>query len=313
MPDYDFYEVVSRSRTDPEEFVEECDNQYEKRVADTADKIAANIRKSPIVLLSGPSGSGKTTTAKLLQLRLMARGVHTHVISLDNYYRTVDLATHPRDEEGGFDYETPALLDIPLLTRHFVELADGSEIMVPKFDFPSQARDESRAKPLRLGDSEVAIFEGIHALNPIVSGPIGVRAQKLYVSARSNIVRDGNLYFKGTWMRLMRRMIRDEKFRGTSGGYTMTLWSSVRRGEKDYISPYKGNADYTIDSSFAYEVGALLPFALPLFCDVPDPCPRREELLTIYPRLATFSPIDDNLIAHDGLLREFIGGGTLKY
>lgn len=313
MSDYDFYEINRRVLTDPEGYVEECDHLFARRVLRAADHIADNSRKSPIVLLSGPSGSGKTTTAKLLEFDLRTRGVQTHVISLDNYYRTVDLSTHPRDEDGGVDFESPDCLDVSLLTRHFADLAEGREILVPKFDFPLQARDDSKAKPLRLGANEIAIFEGIHALNPTLSGPIGARAQKLYVSARSNVVRDCAPYFKGTWMRLMRRLIRDDKFRGAKADYTMTLWANVRRGEKRYISPFKDSADIKIDSSFPYEVCALKPFAVPLFERVPEKCPRREELLSIHPRLVPFQTLDDRLLAHDALLREFIGGGSIHY
>ncbi|MDR2670402.1 MAG: nucleoside kinase [Oscillospiraceae bacterium] len=313
MPDYDFYLVNRRVLNDPEEYVETCDRQFERRVKMAADHIADHLEESPVVLLSGPSGSGKTTTAKLLERDLRAKGVLTHVISLDNYYRTVELATHPRDEEGGVDFEAPECLDIPLLTQHFSDLAEGREILVPKFDFPKQARDESRAVPLRLGPHDVAIFEGIHALNPMLSGPIGARAQKLYVSARSNIVRDGQIYFKGTWMRLIRRLIRDEKFRGAQSAYTMSLWANVRRGEKRYISPFKDGADIVIDSSLPYEVCALKPFALPLTAQVPAECQRRAELLDIHPRLLLFAELDEHLLAHDSLLREFIGGGTIQY
>ncbi|MDR0382087.1 MAG: nucleoside kinase [Oscillospiraceae bacterium] len=313
MPDYDFYLVNRRVLNDPEGFVEECDRQFERRVRAAADYIADHLRESPIVLLSGPSGSGKTTTAKLLELDLRERGVLTHVISLDNYYRTVELATHPRDEEGSVDFEAPECLDIPLLTQHFSDLAEGREILAPKFDFPKQARDESRALPLRLGPHDVAIFEGIHALNPMLSGPIGARAQKLYVSARSNVVRDGSLYFKGTWMRLIRRLIRDEKFRGAESAYTMSLWAGVRRGEKKYISPFKNDADIMVDSSLAYEVCALKRFALPLVSRVPEECQRRAELLEIHPRMLPFAELDEHMLAHDSLLREFIGGGTIQY
>ena len=311
MSNYDFHEINRRVRQEPDVYVAECDAQYERQVTGAAERIADGVSRRHIVLLSGPSGSGKTTTAKLLQLRLKARGVLTHVVSLDNYYMTVNPLSHPK--EGSPDFESPDLLDIPLLTRHFTELSDGRAIMVPKFDFTRQARDDSRAHPLRLGPNEVAIFEGIHALNPLLSGSIGGRALKLYVSARSNVLRDGSLCFKGTWTRLIRRMIRDQKFRGASAAYTMTLWANVRRGEKRYISPYKGGADCIIDSFIPYEICALRPFAAPMVENIPDPCPRREELREIHPRLVAFDTLEERYIAHEALLREFIGGGSIKY
>ncbi|MDR3207321.1 MAG: nucleoside kinase [Oscillospiraceae bacterium] len=313
MADCDFYEINRRAREDPAEFVAECDRLYAMHVEAAAVRLTDGVDSSRIVLLSGPSGSGKTTTAKLLRLRLARHGVRSHVISLDDYYRTVDLETHPRDEEGGIDFENPDLLDIPLLTAHFAELAEGREILVPKFDFPNQCRDMSRAVPLRLGANEIAIFEGIHALNPILSGPIGDRARKLYVSARSNILKDGALFFKGTWVRLARRLIRDEKFRGTPATYTLTLWANVRRGEKRYISPFKNSADIIIDSFFPYEVCALRPHALKVFETIPENCPRREELSGIHERLEAFEGLSETHLAHDALLREFIGGGSIEY
>ena len=313
MANYDFDEIVRRVRLDPEDFIGECDRQFENQVRHAAAHISNDIAHRHIALLSGPSGSGKTTTAKLLQIRLSELGIQSHVISLDDYYRTVNPDTHPRSSDGGFDFESPDLLDIPLLARHFAELADGQEIRVPKFNFTKQARDEEKARPLCLASNEIAIFEGIHALNPLLSGPIGNRAQKLYVSARSNIVRDGNLYFKGTWTRMIRRLIRDEKFRGTAADYTMTLWANVRQGEKRYISPYKNNTDLKIDSFFPYETCVLRPFALPLLETVPHPCLRREEICEIHPRLESFPTLDQRFVAHDALLREFIGGGSIVY
>jgi uridine kinase len=313
MSDVNFYEINRKARDCPAEFAADCDRRYAMLVESAAARLADDADNRRIVLLSGPSGSGKTTTAKLLRLRLALRGVRSHVVSLDDYYRTVDLETHPRDEAGGIDFESPELLDIPLLTSHFAELSEGREILAPKFDFPNQRRDMSRAVPLRLGHNEIVIFEGIHALNPILSGPIGPRARKIYVSARSNVVKDGEIFFKGTWVRLARRLIRDERFRGTPASYTLTLWANVRRGERKYISPYKGSADIIIDSFFPYELCALRPYALKVFEAIPEHCPRREELAGIHERLEAFEELDEAYLAHDALLREFIGGGSIKY
>ena len=310
---YELNEICRRIYSDPEEYVAECDGLLDRRIRMAAVRFAADIDARNIVLLSGPSGSGKTTTAKLLERRLSEWGIQMHVISLDDYYRTVDPETHPRDSSGHPDFESPELLDIPLLTRHFAELSHGGEILIPKFDFTKQARDDSRATPLRVGANEMVIFEGIHALNPMLSGPVGGRAQKLYVSARSQVLKDGDLHFKGTWTRLIRRLIRDEKFRDTKAAYTMTLWAGVRRGEKRYISPYKESADCVIDSFLPYEICVLRPFALPLVETVPDHCPRQIELRNIHPRLSDFPSLDEGYIAHDALLREFIGGGSIDY
>lgn len=313
MPNYDFFEVNRRAKLEPEEFVDQCEQDFTKRVCRAAEIIASRVDARPIVLLSGPSGSGKTTTAKLLQHYLSEMRVKTHVVSMDNYYRTVTPETTVCDENGTPDYESPECLDLTLLNRHFDALAAGQSIDVPKFDFPHQRRSPTPKMRLQLNERELVIFEGIHALNPIFHDAQAHHAQTLYVSARSNVMRDDKLYFKGTWMRLTRRLIRDAKFRGADAAFTMSLWEGVRRGEKKYISPYKDNADIKIDSSFAYEVCALKPFALSFFESVAPNIGRSAELSTVAPIFKQFCEIDDALLPHDSLLREFVGGGTIKY
>ena len=313
MPKFDYDEIVRRIRKDAAGFVATCDADYAERVATVAQRLCDNHRQSPIVLLSGPSGSGKTTSAKFLQDELQKKGVGVHVVSMDDYYQTVDSQRHPRDEYGNFDFESPECLDLTLLGTHLKDLADGREILMPKFDFPSQSRDANGAKVLRLGVDEMAIFEGIHALNPMISGQIGQKASKLYVSCRSDVYREGNIFFKGTWTRLIRRMIRDHNFRGADVTFTMALWAGVRRGEKRYISPYKDLADYTINSFFPYELCALRDIALPLLAHVPEDCQRREELLQMTPRLKVFPALPESMVAPGALIREFIGGGTIQY
>ncbi len=310
--DYDFYEINRRAKTDPAEWIAQCDQSFHRHVLDAADSIASTASAAPIVLLSGPSGSGKTTTAKKIEEELDRRGIGTHTISMDNYFVTFNQETHPRSFDGGIDFESPDCLDIELLTRHFKELSEGREILVPKFDFVNQRRDNSRMVPLRLGANEVAIFEGIHALNDRITGQIGSKAKKVYISARSNIQRDGQLFFKGTWTRLVRRLIRDINFRGAPASFTLSLWESVRRGEKQYISPFKNKSDILFDSTIPYELPVLRNFVLGELKDIPE-CGRRQELLLLAPRLEAFEPIDPKLVAPDSLIREFIGGGSYKY
>ena len=203
-------------------------------------------------------------------------------------------------------------LDMELLDQHFAALSRGEEIIIPKFEFARQMRNDARGTPLKLGKNEIAIFEGIHALNDDIAGP-HPEAAKLYISARSNVNDGAALRFKGTWMRLTRRAVRDYSFRGTGVADTLEMWANVRRGEKLYISPYKNRADIIFDSSLPYEVSVMKNFALPLLQAVPEENARRGELLELIEAFQWFEPIDPELVPVDSLLREFIGGGSYKY
>ena len=308
---YSLKEINEAVRSDPKGFVEECDAAYNKKIESAARKIAENRDKSRIVLLSGPSGSGKTTTAKKIEAKLEELGIRSHAIAMDNYFQTVDPATAPRNREGQIDYESPFCLDMDLLNRHFAMLDRGEKIHIPKFEFARQMRSAIKSHPLQLGKDEIAIFEGIHALNDIITGK-NPNAMKVYISARSNILdEEGKVAFKGTWMRLARRTVRDAKFRAWEPDVTIKMWANVRRGEKLYISPFKDNADIQFDSSLPYEVSVVKNFAQPLFEKMhlsPD-MERYEEighLVEAYPKLET---LDEKYVAADSLIREFIGGG----
>ena len=309
---YQLQEINKRIRSDVVEFMAECDENYAQRVSLAADKILTNLENSPIVLLSGPSGSGKTTTAMKIAEELQRRGVNTHAVAMDNYFKTLNHKTAPRTPEGDIDYESPLCLDMDLLDQHFTLLSKGEEILIPKFEFARQMRNDSMGRPLRLKKNEIAIFEGIHALNDDIAGR-HPEATNLYISARSNINDGATLRFKGTWMRLTRRAVRDYNFRGTDVAETLDMWANVRRGEKLYISPFKNRADIVFDSSFPYEVSVMKNYALPLLQAVPQENARRTELLELIDAFQFFEPIDPELVAKDSLLREFIGGGSYKY
>ena len=308
---YALQEINDAVRRDPKGFVEECDAAYNKKIEAAALKIAENRNHSHVVLLSGPSGSGKTTTAKKIEAKLEQMGIRSYAIAMDNYFQTVDPETAPRNRQGEIDYESPFCLDMELLNRHFAMLDRGEKIHVPKYEFARQMRSAVRSRPLKLGKDEIAIFEGIHALNDVITGK-NPKAMKVYISARSNVLDPaGTVAFKGTWMRLARRTVRDAKFRSWEPDVTIKMWANVRRGEKLYISPFKDNADIMFDSSLPYEVNVLRGFAEPLFRHLhlsPD-MERYEEighLLGAYPK---FEPLDESCVAPDSLIREFIGGG----
>ena len=309
---YQLQEINRRIQSDVTEFLAECDENYAQRVSLAADKILSNLESSPIVLLSGPSGSGKTTTAMKIAEELRRRGVNTHAVAMDNYFKTTNPKTAPRTPEGELDFESPLCLDMELLDRHFTALTRGEEILIPKYEFVRQMRNDSRGTPLRLGKNEIVVFEGIHALNDSIAGR-PPEAAKLYISARSNINEGSVLRFKGTWMRLTRRAVRDYNFRGTGVEDTLDMWANVRRGEKLYISPFKNKADIIFDSSLPYEVSVMKHYALPLLQAVPEENVRREELLELIDAFQFFQPIDPELVDKSSLLREFIGGGSYHY
>lgn len=309
---YSLEEINFRTVADPEGFVRECDAEYQRKVSTAAERIIENRARSPIVLLSGPSGSGKTTTAMKIAAELNNRGIGTHYVSMDNYFNTIDPATVPRTPDGEMDLESPLCLDMALLNMHFDMLSRGERIYVPKYEFSRKMRIQEPFSSIKLGADEVVIFEGIHALNDIITDA-HPEAFKLYISARSNVEFKGEVVFKGTWFRLVRRTVRDYLFRGSDPAETMSMWANVRRGEKLYISPYKNKADYQFDSSLPYEPAVFNRTATELFRAVPEGIERFDELRSVLPALQLFGDIDEKYVAPDGLLREFIGGGVYEY
>ena len=306
-------EINSRAKADPEAFIEECDEVYRKKVDLAADMIIKNLPHSPIVLLSGPSGSGKTTTAMKLEEELKKRGVGTHSVAMDNYFLTRTSDNMPRSPDGSVDLESPGCMDMDLLNLHFTMLSKGESVLIPRFEFSRQIRVLEGSKTLRLRKDEIAIFEGIHALNDDITN-VHPEAFKLYLSARSDVTGgDNKLCFKGTWMRLVRRCVRDNLYRGMNVNLTLGLWANVRRGEKLYISPFKDKANLKFDSSFPYEVPVFKTLAPDLFAKVPEGTERFEELRSIIPAFELFEEIDPALLKPDSLLREFIGGGIYEY
>ena len=297
-------EINYRTVADPKGFLADCDARYAEKISGAADMIADNLKASPIVLLSGPSGSGKTTTAQKIEEELTKRGIRTYTISMDNYFRTVDPATAPRTKEGDIDFESPKCMDMDLLNEHFTKLARGERILVPKYEFARQMRVLEPSKSLKLKKDEIVIFEGIHALNDDITAK-HPEAFKLYISARSNV-------FKGTWMRLVRRTVRDKLFRAYDPAKTIAMWANVRRGEKLYISPFKNKANLMLDTALEYELPVMNHIATELFSSIPEGIERYEELKQVLPAIQLFGHIDNDLVAPDSLVREFIGGGIYE-
>ena len=310
---YQLSEINAALSRDPKAFLDECDEAYNVKIRRAAKTIAERSADCPIVLLSGPSGSGKTTTAMKIAEALAELGVGSKSLAMDSYFRTVDPKTSPRTKEGKLDLESPLCLDLDMLGDHLNALAQGKQIRLPIYNFVTQIQAGPIGKRMKLKPNEVVVCEGIHALNDeIVEHCPG--AIRLYISARSNILDDeGKMIFKGTWMRLMRRLVRDNNFRGTNPAATMEMWANVRRGEKKYISPFKERADLKFDTAFASEVSIMKQFVKPLLEALPETAERYDELRRILPTLDRFADVDPELLAPESLLREFIGGGVYDY
>ena len=305
---YQLSDINFRTVADPKGLIEEADAAYNAKVAKAAALIAENRKNSPIVLLSGPSGSGKTTTSMKIAEALEKLGIRSHYIAMDDYFNNVGPDITPRTPEGDYDLESPLCLDMELLNEHFDRLAAGERIFVPKYEFSRGMRVHEPSKTVKLGEDEIAIFEGIHALNDMVTNR-HPDAFKLYISAQSDVIFNDVTVFKSTWFRLVRRTVRDYNFRGTDPAGTLSMWANVRRGEKNYISPFKKKADFQFDSSLAYELPAMNSVATKLFHSIPEGIERYEELKGVFPAIQLFGEIDEKLIPEDSLIREFIGGG----
>ena len=309
---YRLEDINYRAVADPKGLIEEADALYAKKIETAAESILDNRKNSPIILLSGPSGSGKTTTAMKISEALEKRGVRTHYVAMDDYYNTIQPETVPRTPDGEMDLESPLCLDLELLNRHFTELSQGKRIYVPKYEFSRRMRIQEPSKSIKLKKDEMVVFEGIHALNSMITD-VHPEAFKLYISARSDVTFQGAKVFDRSWFRLVRRTVRDYKFRGTDPVTTISMWANVMRGEYSYIAPFKDKADYQFDSSFSYELPVLNATATELFKAIPKGVERFDELKKVFPALLLFGHIDESLVAEDAVLREFIGGGIYEY
>jgi len=305
---YSIEEINRRAVEDPKSFADECEAIYNRKVMEAAAGISERSELSRVVFLSGPSGSGKTTTALKICDAIKNLGIYAHTISMDMYFLASDREAAPRTDDGEHDLESPYCLDLELLNEHFHRLDKGEEVEIPYFCFGMQDRDPSKGKPLKLSNDEIVIFEGIHALNDMLADE-HPNAFKLYISARSDIEENHEVCFKRTWTRLLRRVVRDELFRGMGASRTLKMWANVREGEKKYISPFKYKADLLFDSSMAYEVPIMKKLAYKAISEVPDGTDRLDELRALLPALMEFEEIDSAVVPPESILREFIGGG----
>ena len=260
MAEYTLKYINHRAECDAEAFVNDCEEHYHRQLHLVADQIAANCKRKPVVLLNGPSSSGKTTTNDRLGRILELAGIHTHMISMDDYYRTSGTYDIPFDEENGVnDLESPECMDLDLLRDHLTRLVAGEEIMVPRFDFETRTSHRNN-RPVQLHKDEIVMIEGIHAFNPVIMGDLEKHATSVYLSVASVLFTDRNVRVEPHMLRFLRRAMRDSLFRSSPVEYTLKQWNSVRRGERLYISPYRGQADLTVDTYLPYETNILMQY-----------------------------------------------------
>lgn len=284
----------------------------EKQVAKIAEKIADGYKEGiRIVLISGPSSSGKTTFCKRLQVQLTTNLLHPVGISLDDYF--LNREDTPKDEHGEYDFESLYALDLPYFNKDLKKLLSGEEIELPSFNFES-GRRIFKGKKLKLRENSILVIEGIHALNPELTEFIDDKYKyRVYVSVLTSISLDNHNWIPTTDNRLLRRIIRDYRFRGYSAEDTINRWPSVRRGEDKWIFPYQENADAMFNSAMLYELAALRKFAEPILAQVPESSKANAEAYRLLRFLRYFNYIPTEELPGTSLLREFLGGGSFKY
>ena len=282
----------------------------EKKIARIADEIAAR-KGIKLVLIAGPSSSGKTTTCKRLSVQLAVNGIKPINISLDDYF--VNRDDTPLDEKGDYDFEHLHALNLPLLNEQLSALFRGEEIELPRYDFPTGTSRMS-GKKLRLGENEILVVEGIHALNPELTSQIpNEQIFRVYASALTTILLDNHNYVPTTDNRLLRRIIRDHKYRTVSAQETIRRWPSVRAGENKWIFPYQENADAMFNSAMLFELAVIKSQAEPLLEQVPENCEEYAEAYRLRKFLSYIKPIPETQIPPTSLLREFLGGSSFEY
>ena len=282
----------------------------EKKLAKIAEEIASR-KGVKLVLLAGPSSSGKTTSCKRLSIQLAVNGLKPLQISLDDYF--VDRDKTPKDENGDFDFESIYALNLDLLNEQFNALFRGEEVELPKYDFPS-GKSVKSGKKLKLEPNNVLVVEGIHALNPELTAHVPEeQIFRVYASALTTILLDNHNYIPTTDNRLLRRIIRDYKYRGVSAQETIRRWPSVRAGENKWIFPFQENADAMLNTAMLYELSVLKMQAEPLLQQVPENCEEYAEAYRLLKFLKYFKGIPYNNLPPTSLLREFLGGSSFHY
>lgn len=290
----DFTDLINLSET-----------YYESQLSDIANKIFVN-KKIKIVLIAGPSSSGKTTTAKKLSIYLQSRGLKTHYLSTDDYF--VERENTPKHKDGSYDFECVEAVDVTLFNKTLLDLLNGKEVNLPEFNF-RLGKKEYKGKTLKLGEDDIVIVEGLHAINEKLTPAIEAKNKyKIYISPLTQLNIDDHNLIHTSDIRRLRRMVRDNNFRGYSASDTLNSWSSIRKGEEKYVFPFQDEADIVINSSLLYEIGVLKLYAEPLLFSVKENENCYPEAIRLINFLRNFLAIPSENVPKDSVLREFIGG-----
>ena len=292
---------------EPQDFIRWSEEQYTAKIVAAAQQIAeAAEHGKPLVLLSGPSGSGKTTTALRIEKWLDEHGHESHTLSMDNYYFRRTDGVMPVDEEGQTDYESPDIVDMPLLRQHLEMMADGKPVEMPTFDFAAQKRTDVTV-PIHRKPGEIIIMEGIHALNPQVLGQEQDIATGIYISVRTRVRDENGFVLHPSMIRLARRLLRDFRHRGRDYISTVDNLRSVSRGERMYINPYKHTAQIQFDTFIPYELPVYRNEVLFYLNQVDHNYLEDLDVMELAPFLREIEPLGKSLVPADALIREFIG------
>jgi uridine kinase len=302
-------EIVARGGIS--EIIKVAEALHEKKIARIADAITGRRDDLRLVLITGPSASGKTTFSKRLAAQLQVNGIRPLALSMDNYF--VDREACPRDERGELDFEALAALDLELFNRHLADLLEGREVAVPKFDFET-GRRAAEHRSLWLEDDQILVVEGIHALNPRISASVGEHHKfRIYISALTQLTVNDHSRISTTDTRVLRRLVRDNRYRHYTAAQTLKRFPSVIRGERRNTFPFQENADVMFNSALVYELAALRDLAVPLLEEIPASDEAYAEARRLLTFLTLFRPVAADEVPPTSILREFIGGSSFRY
>lgn len=303
------------------ELMREADAEYEKQLDWAAEEVLSHRDRIRVVIVAGPSSSGKTTTTYKLEQRLRKAGLELVAMNLDNYFRPLE--THPRDEYGDYDYETPEALDLPLINEHLAKLVAGESVSMPVYDFHTGLQHLDQT-PLQVGKNQVILIDTLHGLSEDLTRTVPSENKfKIYIETFCQVRTRSKAFVRWTDVRLLRRMVRDSNFRNHNPSLTLGHWHYVRRSEMKHIIPYLHTVDLTINGSLCYELPLLKRHVWPYFEELvegyraqperQDAIIRSQRILKLLEEVEAISPEDEAKIAEDSLVREFIGGSSIKY
>ncbi|MDD2435394.1 MAG: nucleoside kinase [Bacilli bacterium] len=304
----DLNNLVSQGKYD--EIIRLSEVYYENQISQVSDIIYKKMDTVKFVLIAGPSSSGKTTTSKKLEIYLASRGFTTHSISIDDYF--LERIQTPKDKNGEYDFESVEAIDLELFNDHLAKLVNGERVHLPQYNFLT-GQKEYRGKYIQIGEKDVVVIEGLHALNDRLTKSIDSKHKfKIYICPLTQLNIDRHNRVRTTDIRRLRRIVRDSKYRGYSAGQTLKMWRKIREGEEKYIFPFQNTADIVINTSMLYEVGVLKIYVEPLLFSVPEDDESYPEAIRLINFLRNFLPIPSDNVPRESLLREFIGGGCFN-